>query len=110
MKISERQAKYKVARAVRSGAARVADRVTVRLKPELAARLASAKQEGQSVTQIIEAALEKHLPETRRKPKLTLLEAFRKHGLLGTVDMPPDASVNYKKYIGEYLERKHGYR
>jgi len=92
-----------------------ADRVTVRLKPALAARLAVAKREqGQSVTEIIEAALEKHLTAAApRKPRMTLLEAFEKNGLLGTVDMPPDASRNYKQYISEYLDEKypqHGHR
>ena len=93
----------------------VADRVTVRLKPALAARLAAAKREqGQSVTEIIETALENYLSVSApRKPKMTLLEAFEKNGLLGTVDMPPDASRNYKQYISEYLDEKypqHGHR
>ncbi len=90
-------------------------RISVRLKPALAEKLAEAQREqGHSVTEIIEAALEKHLSATMlRKPRMTLLEAFEKHGLLGTVDMPPDASRNYKKYISEYLDEKypqHGHR
>ena len=81
----------------------------------VAADLAVAKREqGQSVTEIIEAALEKHLTAAApRKPRMTLLEAFEKNGLLGTVDMPPDASRNYKQYISEYLDEKypqHGHR
>lgn len=84
------------------------NRVTVRLKPELAEKLAEARRaQGLSVTQIIEAALEKHLAPVPKKPKLTLLEALEKHGLLGTVDLPADASVNYKKYVGEYLDKKY---
>lgn len=87
-----------------------ADRVTVRLKPALAARLAAARQQGGNVTQIIEAALEKHLPEIRRKPKMTLLEALKKHGVLGAVDMGPDASTNYKQLVAESIAGKYGYR
>lgn len=88
-----------------------ADRVTVRLKPALAARLAVAKQEqGQSVTEIIEAALEKHLPEVPRKPKMTLLEAMKKHGVLGAVDLGPNASRDYKQLVAESIAEKYGYR
>lgn len=84
------------------------NRVTVRLKPELAEKLAEARRaQGQSLTQIIEAALEKHLAPAPRKPKLTLLEALTKHGVLGAVDMGPNASRDYKKDIGEYLEKKY---
>lgn len=84
------------------------NRVTVRLKPELAEKLAAARREqGQSVTQIIEAALEKHLAPAPKKPKLTLLEALKKHGVLGAVDLGPNASRDYKKDIGEYLEKKY---
>ena len=89
----------------------VADRVTVRLKPELAARLATAKRDqGQSVTEIIEAALEKHLPEAPRKPKMTLLEALKKHGVLGAVDLGPNASRDYKQLVAESIAEKYGYR
>lgn len=89
----------------------VADRVTVRLKPALAARLAATqKQQGGSVTRIIEAALEKHLPEVRRKPKMTLLEALKKHGVLGAVDLGPDASTNYKQLVADSIAEKYGYR
>lgn len=89
-----------------------ADRVTVRLKPALAARLATAKRkQGQSVTEIIEAALEKHLSDMPpRKPRMTLLEAFEKNGLLGTCDMGPEASTNYKQLVAEAIEEKYGYR
>lgn len=84
------------------------NRVTVRLKPELAEKLSEARRErGQSVTQIIEAALEKHLAPAPKKPKLTLLEALKKHGVLGAVDLGPNASRDYKKDIGEYLEKKY---
>lgn len=38
-------------------------------------------------------------------------EAFKKSGLIGCIkDGPPDLSTNYKEYITEYLEEKHGYR
>lgn len=110
MKISEPVVRYKAPTMAKRRASRVADRVSVRLKPDLAKRLAQAKQEqGVNVTQIIEEALEKHLPVTVRKPKLTLLEALAKRGLLGSVNLPPDGSVNYKKHIGEYLDQKYAH-
>lgn len=38
-------------------------------------------------------------------------EALKKSGLIGCIkDGPPDLSTNYKEYIIEYLEEKHGYR
>ena len=85
-----------------------ADRVTVRLKPVLAEKLAEARREqGLSVTQVVEAALERHFQMTPRTPPMTLVEALKKHGLLGAVDMGPDASVRVKEGVGEYLDRKY---
>lgn len=115
MKISEAKPRYLKPQAAAAGkrksVAGPTDRVTVRLKPALAAMLAEVRRkQGLSVTQIVEEALEKHLMAATRRPKLSLLEAFEKHGLLGSVDMPADASVNYKQYVGEYLDRKHGHR
>ena len=60
-----------------------------------------------SVTQVVEAALERHFQMTPGKPAMTLIEALKKHGLLGAVDMGPDASRQVKESVGEYLARKY---
>lgn len=87
-------------------------RISVRLKPVLAEKLAEAQREqGLSVTEIIEAALEKHLTVIApRKPRMTLLEAFEKNGVLGAVDLGPNASRDYKRLVAESIEEKYGYR
>lgn len=87
------------------------NRVTVRLKPELAEKLAEARREqGLSVTEVVETALERHFMMNPRKPRISLLDALKEQGLLGAVDMGPDASVRVKEYVGEYLDKKYPHR
>ncbi len=86
----------------------VADRVTVRLKPELAARLDAAKHaQGLSATQVIESALESHLPAARSAPRKSLIEVLRELGLVGCMDLGPDASVKVREGVREYLAKKY---
>lgn len=107
MKISEPASRYRVA-AVKTEA-EPPTRITVRLKPELARRVDEERRARKlSATAVIEQALTEHLSRKVAAPKLTLLDALRKHGVLGSVDLGPDASINYKADIGRYLDDKHG--
>lgn len=86
-------------------------RVSVRLKPVLAEKLAEAQREqGLSVTQVVEAALESHFAATPTKPRMTLLQALEKHKLIGCLDLGPDASANYKQLVLDSVAEKYGYR
>lgn len=103
MKISEVKPRYRKAS--------VPTRVTVRLRPELAAQLDAIRRSRKlSVTALIEQALTEHLGKLEGQPKLTLLDAFRKHGVLGAVDLGPDASRNYKELVAHSVAGKYGYR
>lgn len=108
MKISESANRYSAQTDEAQKSVAPASRITVRLKPELAERLDAARRARKlSVTAVIEQALESYLAEAAAPPKLTLLDALKKHGVLAAVDMGPDASVNIKAEISGYLDSKH---
>lgn len=110
MKISETGAKYK---APSKGASRVRipDRVSVRLKPDLAQRLDELRRErGASVTELVEQALSEFIERQSRPPRMALLDALRQNGLLGTLDLGPDASKNYKELVAQSITEKYGHR
>ncbi|MGQ0619623.1 MAG: CopG family transcriptional regulator [Panacagrimonas sp.] len=103
MKVAEHTPRYKLAN--------LPDRVTVRLKPELARLLDEERRErGLKVTEVVEQALTEHFARRPRRGKLTLMEALQKHGVIGAVDLGPDASANYKVLVREAVDKKYGHR
>lgn len=110
MKITETSAKYKTADKA-AAPARVPDRVSVRLKPDLAERLDELRRvRGASVTELVEQALGEFIERQSRPPRMGLLDALRKNGLLGTLDLGPDASKNYKELVAQSITEKYGHR
>lgn len=104
MKIAERNRPYKPDNAV-------PDRITVRLKPELAQLLDEERRErGLKVTEVIEQALTEHFARRPRRSKLSLLDALQKHGVIGAVDLGPEASAEYKAQVRKAIDDKHGHR
>jgi hypothetical protein len=104
MKAAERAARYKPG-------VRLPDRVTVRLKPELARQLDAERREtGRKLTEVVEMALAEHFARRPRRSRLTLMESLQKHGVIGAVDLGPDASIDYKTAIGQAPDAKHGHR
>jgi metal-responsive CopG/Arc/MetJ family transcriptional regulator len=105
MKTAERKARYTPA------GDRPPDRVTVRLKPELARQLDQARREsGLKVTEIVEQALVEHFSSRPRRSRLTLIEALQKHGVIGAVDLGADASAEYKTLARQAIDAKHSRR
>ena len=85
-------------------------RVTVRLKPNLAERLAAErKRSGASVTEVVEQALDKYFAQQAARPKMTLLKALKKNKLIGCLDLGPDASANYKQLVLNSVAEKYGH-
>lgn len=104
MKTAERKAQYALTD-------RIPERVSVRLKPELARQLdAERRASGRTVTEVVEQALIEHLARRPRRGRLTLMEALHKHGVIGAVDLGPDASVRYKSEVRQAIDAKHGHR
>ncbi|MES0873212.1 ribbon-helix-helix domain-containing protein [Sinimarinibacterium thermocellulolyticum] len=104
MKTAERKARY-------DAQDRPPERVTVRLKPELARQLdAERRATGLTVTEVIEQALTGHFARQPRRGRLTLIQALQKHGVIGAVDLGPDASVDYKSGVRQAIDTKHGHR
>ena len=78
--------------------------LSVRLKPEIEARLrAYCERTGLTKTQVVEASLE-HTLESRR---LTFAELARETGYIGSFNGPKDLSENVSKYVKRKLRRKH---
>jgi hypothetical protein len=104
MKTAERKARYKPA-------GRPPDRVTVRLKPELARQLDRERREtGLKLTEVVEQALVEHFARRPRRGRLTLMQALHEHGVIGAVDLGPEASTDYKTRVQRAIDAKHGDR
>ena len=89
-------------------AVRPALRVNARLDAETSEKLKYLMdRSGATVTMALKQAIE------TRYASLKAAETNRKHllaSLVGAFTGPPDLSTNYKQYLLEALEKKHGYR
>lgn len=106
MKVREAKARYKL-----STKRQAPERLSVRLKPELAERLDQARQTcGESVSSIVEQALTEYLDRNAPPRRVPLLEALRKNGILGALDLGPHASRDYKELVAQSVAEKYGHR
>ncbi|MGR9116784.1 MAG: hypothetical protein ACU85E_13545 [Gammaproteobacteria bacterium] len=87
-------------------------RVNARLDEKSEQDLRFIKQQtGESVTQIIKELLAEKADALRQKQKPgAKMKALLESDFVGCAEGPEDGSVNYKKYIGEYLDEKLGHR
>ncbi len=107
MKIKENARRYAAAKS--SAKAEPPTRITVRLKPELAQQVDAARRARKvSATAVIEQALNEHLARAEPVSKLSVLDAFRKHRLLGAVDLGAGNAADHEAEVTQYLADKHG--
>jgi len=57
-----------------------------------------------------EQALIEHFARRPRRGRMTLIAALQKHGMIGAVDLGPDASTDYKTLVRQAIDAKHGHR
>ncbi|MBL8923618.1 MAG: CopG family transcriptional regulator [Myxococcaceae bacterium] len=79
-------------------------RINARLDDELAAELEALRRKtGQTLTAIIEEALDAWVANTRTK---TAISTFEECGFVGVAKGPADLARNSKKYLKDSLRKK----
>ncbi len=83
-------------------------RINARLDEQSEQDLLFIKEKtGETVTQIIKELLTKKAETLRVKHKPgSKIQALLKSDFIGCGEGPEDGSVNYKKYVSEYLDEK----
>lgn len=85
-------------------------RISVRLDPEHAAKLQElARRTDQRTTEIVKRAIDLY-HEREVTPAERPYDILMRSGFIGGAEGEPDFSTNYKRYLFDYLDRKHGDR
>ena len=72
---------------------------------------ADVLQEVANLVDHLQKREETEAEKSSEQPSQSPYDALKEAGLVGFIkDGPSDLSTNYKQYIIEYLEEKHGYR
>ena len=81
-------------------------RINARLDPELGSRVNRlCERTGAGVSEVVREALIQYLDAREQEP--TVMELFRRAGMLEPFDAPEDYSENAKSYIMGYLDKKY---
>ncbi len=103
LKTSEKHASYRVQPAV--------TRVNARLDADRMGKLEQlAKTTGLSISDVIRDAIDHYAAAKQVQNGPSAYEIMQGIGFIGCAKGPKDLSANYKKYLAEGLQRKHGYR
>ncbi len=103
LKVSEKSADYRVQPA--------ATRVNARLDADRMRKLEQlAKATGLSLSDVIRDAIDHYADAKQAQNGPSTYEIMQRIGFIGCAKGPKDLSSNYKKYLTESLQKKHGYR
>ncbi len=101
--VGEKSAAYRVQPA--------ATRVNARLDAERMRKLEQlAKTTGLSISDVIRDAIDLYAETKQTQNGPSAYEIMQRIGFIGCAKGPKDLSTNYKKYLTESLQKKHGYR
>jgi Ribbon-helix-helix protein, copG family len=103
LKVSEKSADYRVQPA--------ATRVNARLDADRMRKLEQlAKATGLSLSDVIRDAIDHYADVKQAQNGPSAYEIMQRIGFIGCAKGPKDLSSNYKKYLTESLQKKHGHR
>ena len=103
LKVSEKSADYCVQPA--------ATRVNARLDANRMRKLEQlAKTTGLSLSDVIRDAIDHYADAKQTESGPSAYEIMHRIGFIGCAKGPKDLSSNYKKYLTESLQKKHGHR
>lgn len=83
-------------------------RINARIEEEQAKKLESLKQtEHMTTTQVVKQALDYYFEHKKLKHKSGIQQLLDSN-FIGCAEGPEDLSENYKEYLAQSLEQKHG--
>jgi hypothetical protein len=83
-----------------------------RLLEEIQTLPADALQEAaELIARLRQKVTTSEVEQPTEQAPISAYERFKKSGLIGCIkDGPPDLAANHRKYVAEYLEKKHDHR